>query len=208
MASLPRNLVVPLIVALACVASGACGDLKNAAPNDRAGGDGADGGDASTASITGATGPGPKGSLPTGYCCTADAECRDRRCVAVGSGGRMCLDACSNSSICRRRDLTFTCDAKAPNRGLCQPPDGAFKCLPQNQYRRGARQVGECCANSGDGSAGEECDGNKCVAEDGEGQSNPYVCSHWCDLTKDCPSGTVCSSFHDCVPANRPYTCR
>lgn len=187
------------VTVMASVALVACGDLKNAGPSS--GGTGDAGG-------SGAFGPGDKGSLPSGYCCTADTECRDRRCVAVGSGGRMCLDTCVGEAKCKRRDLSFTCSGKTPGGGFCQPPDAAFRCLPQTQYERGARQVGECCAATGDGNAGEECEGNQCIAIDEGDQNNPFVCSHWCDLTKECPSGTVCSQSHDCVPANRPYTCR
>jgi hypothetical protein len=181
------------VFSVASVAFVGCGDLKNAGP----GGGGT------------SVGPGDKGGLPSGYCCTADAECRDRHCVAVGSGGRMCLDACIEQNTCVRRDLTFTCSGMKPGpSGFCQPPDAAFKCLPQTQYQRGVRQVGECCAHTGDGNAGEECDGNKCVAVDeGDNQNNPFVCSQWCELTKDCPSGTICE-LHACYPANRPYTCK
>ena len=198
-------LVHPLLLASGALV--ACGDLKSAGPGGEIGSDGGATGDGRATDDGGATGPGSKGSLPSGYCRTADSECRDRRCVAVGSGGRMCLDTCRSEAKCRRRDLTFVCSDKTPAGGFCQPPDAAFTCLPQAQYQRGARQVGECCAATGDGNAGEECEGNRCVAYDEAGQSNPYVCSHWCELTKDCPSGTVCSA-HDCVPANRPYTCR
>jgi hypothetical protein len=120
----------------------------------------------------------------------------------------MCLDACRGASTCTRRDLTFTCDGSPAASGYCKPTDAAFKCVPQNQYQRGTREVGECCAATGDGHAGEECDGNKCVAINESGQDNPFVCSHWCEVTKDCPSGTICSPFNSCVPANRPYMCR
>lgn len=179
---------------VASVAVVGCGDLKSATPDG-----GVD---------NGALGPGDKGALPSGYCCTADAECRDRHCVAVGSGGRMCLDACNEQSRCARRDVTFKCSGSPGASGFCQPPDVSFTCLPQAQYARGTRQTGECCTASRDGHAGEECEGNKCVAFDIGEEANPFVCSQWCEGGRDCPSGTVCSESHDCVPANHPYMCR
>lgn len=185
------HLVVGLTFA-ASIALLGCGDLKNASGSSASGG---------------GIGPGANGSLPSGYCCTADAECRDRHCVAVGAGGRMCLDTCREQGTCARRGLTFTCSGSLAAPGLCQPPAPAFACIAQTQFQRGGRQVGDCCTHTGDGNAGEECDGNRCVGVDEQGQNNPYVCSHWCELTKDCATGTICE-LNDCVPANRPYVCR
>jgi hypothetical protein len=200
---------VALPVALALPA---CGDLKTASP-----GDGADGGgDSGEGKVTGggssplspSAGPGAHGSLPSGYCCTQDAECRDRHCTAV-NGMKMCLDTCFSQSKCERRgrEGLFQCDGSIAGEGLCQPKSPTLTCLAQDQFIRGTRAVGACCEATGDGNAGDECEGNQCVAVDEEGQSNPFVCSQWCESTKDCPSPTICSPFNTCVPGNRPYTC-
>lgn len=193
-----------------------CGDLKSAGPdgpNDTAadGGTGTTpttGGDHPKEGLPGNLGPGPFGALPTGYCCSDDSECRNRHCVAV-AGTKMCLDVCSVDSTCTRRDLAFKCDSPSQfEDGLCQPPTPTFTCIPQARFERGSRKVGECCAATGDGNSGEECDGNSCIAKGINGDIGPFVCSHWCELTKDCPSGTVCSPFKSCEPANFPYVCK
>ena len=193
------------------IALTACDGLKNAPAAGADGGSGDDGGvtQGGSSPLSPSEGPGSHGSLPTGYCCTQDAECRDRHCVAVGSGNRMCLDACYSQSKCNRPDRigAFTCDAPMGDEGLCQPGPAALTCVPQNKFVRGTRQVGSCCEATFDGRAGDECEGNQCVAVNEKDQDNPFVCSHWCDSTKDCPAPTICSPFHACVPANRPYTC-
>lgn len=121
----------------------------------------------------------------------------------------MCQDSCRSQSTCERRDLTFKCSAaNIGDDGWCEPETASFACILQARFERGTRQAGDCCAATGDGNAGEECDGNKCVAINEQGQDNPFVCSQWCQITKDCPSGTLCSPFNSCVPANRPYTCK
>jgi len=197
---------------LAGALAAGCGDLKTASgggAGTSSGGDGADGGgNLPRETVPGGTGPGATGALPSGYCCTDDSQCRDRKCMASASGARMCMDACRSQSTCVRRDVTFTCDAgDIGDDGLCQPPLG-FQCIPQSRFQRGTRQVGECCQATGDGNAGEECDGNKCIAINKDGQNSPFVCTHRCELTKDCPSGTVCGPLKTCDPANLPYTCK
>jgi hypothetical protein len=123
----------------------------------------------------------------------------------------MCLDTCfGTSSICTRRDIAFVCDSKnLGDEGRCQPPTPSTACIPQARFQRGTRQVGECCADGPNGNSGEECDGYRCISVGMNGNDGPFVCSQWCDLTKDCPSGTVCSiETHACEPANFPYTCK
>lgn len=209
-------------VALASASAG-CGDLKTATP----GGESADGGLGSSGSsgnapdanggpkptenIPPGNGPGPSGSLPSGYCCTDDAQCRDRHCASAagGAGGaRMCQDACHSDGICQSRNVMFKCSAaNIGSDGWCLPAAGVT-CIAQALYKRGTRQTGECCAATGDGNAGEECDGNKCIALVKNDISGPFVCSQYCELTRDCPSGTICGPEHSCEPANFPYTCK
>lgn len=203
-----RSSFVTLARGFAIASAVACGDLKTANPDGTTSGEGADGGVSQQQTTPATSGPGDHGALPSGYCCTKDSECRNRHCVEVG-GSKMCLDDCREQGTCVRRDLTtFTCDSEnLGDDGLCQPPVG-FQCIPAAKFKRGTREVGECCAWTGDGNAGEECDGNRCVSISTGGVDNPFVCSHWCETTKDCPSSTVCSPFNSCVPANMPYTCK
>jgi len=211
-----RGAWLAFVASSALVTSGAlagCGDLKSAQPAGDAGasredeGASSDGGSSLPKEEPGTSGPGLYGALPSGYCCTDNSECRDRHCMETASG-KMCLDDCREQGTCRRRDVIFLCDAKnLGDDGLCQPPLG-FACIPSAQFRRGTRQVGECCAWTGDGNSGEECEGNKCVSISKNDQDNPFVCSHWCERTADCPSGTLCSPYNTCVPANMPYTCK
>ena len=211
--------VVSVVLAVGIAFSGlaACGDLKSATPGTE-GGDAGQGSSGSSGTnnpkqgLPGNVGPGEHGSLPSGYCCTDDSQCRDRHCVAAGSGGSMCQDACRVQSTCNRRDLTapntFKCSStNLGDDGWCEPENVSFTCILQARFERGTRKDRECCDPTGDGNAGEECEGNKCVAVNEKDQNNPFVCSHWCELTKDCPSGMLCSPFNSCVPANRPYTC-
>jgi hypothetical protein len=129
-----------------------------------------------------------------------------RHCVET-AGGNMCVDECSGNSGCERPDLKFTCDLGGSIRGKCKPPDG-FTCIPSAQFERGTKQPMECCTATGDGIAGLECEGSMCIAIG----DSPFVCTHGCELPKDCPSGTVCQQITDdrkeCIPANRPYQCK
>jgi len=215
--SLPvtRAFSVSLLFSLAGLAGAlaltGCDGLKSApaggSPESGTGGDvgNVEGG---SSPLSPSAGPGAHGSLPSGYCCTQDAECRGRHCVAVGAG-KMCLDTCQSQSACeaRGREGKFKCDGAQFEEGLCQPIAASAACVPQAMFIRGTRKVGDCCAATGDGNAGDECEGNRCVSIGENGVDNPFVCSHWCESTKDCPSPSVCSPFNDCVPANRPYTC-
>jgi hypothetical protein len=121
----------------------------------------------------------------------------------------MCLDSCRQQSKCHRPDLAFACAQPAAGEpGWCQPASGAFTCLPQARFQRGTRQVGECCADIGDGTSGAECEGNKCIAAGINDVDGPTVCSQTCASTKDCPSGTVCGPWGTCDPGNFPYACK
>ena len=196
---------------------GAPSDAGNESPSSTSGGatgtsgdaSGSTGGSPDAATNTPAGfGPGPHGSLPSGYCCTDDSECRDRHCEDLG-GGKMCLDRCRSNALCRRPpDLAWSCDngGSSFNVGFCKPT-GPFACIPAAQYELGTKMSGDCCTATGDGWAGLECAGGRCI-EVGEG---PFFCTQGCVQPKDCPAGFVCErlndDYKDCVPANRPYAC-
>ena len=118
----------------------ACGDLKSAGQGEGAGPDAADAGpDAAQDAAPfdpARSGPGPRGSLPSGYCCNDDRECRYRRCVDTGgAAGKMCLDECFQNVFCTRPDITFTCAVPdAGGRGLCRPP-AVSRALPPRSSR-------------------------------------------------------------------------
>ena len=200
----------------------ACADLKTASPapdTDSSNADAAPG--TSTNGATGSSGntgtssgntalprtpngnnAAALGALPSGYCCNADSECRFGKC----SNG-MCLDHCYSAGICKRDDVTFTCDAVNHDEGSCQPPAG-FQCLPANTYVQGNRPVGGCCTATGDGNAGSECEGNLCIAI-GDG---PFVCTQRCKTSNDCPSDYQCyeldPGYKQCIPGNPTYVCK
>ena len=206
----------PLSLAVVAALVAACAELKTASPDESGetaatdpsapgagSGGGPDGGAAPRQDLPEGTGPGAHGALPSGYCCSDDTECRGRRCAETTPGNRMCLDECRAQETCERYAVTFTCDAPARGEeGYCQPPTG-FACIPAAQFGRGTRETGGCCTPTFDGRAGEECEGNLCIAL-GDG---PFVCTHRCDTTKDCPGGYICGPFGTCMPANTGYTC-
>jgi hypothetical protein len=219
-----------VMAAIVAASLGACGDLKHAddepfappameagtdgaSPGDANGGDGPTGDAGDSASGDGAAaegfGPGPHGSLPSGYCCTSDDECRYRHCVDTGGGNKMCLDECAKDLFCTRPDITFTCDPSGSPR-LCRPSAG-FACLPAASFERGKRALGACCnataAPNNDGTAGSECEGNQCASVG----TAPLVCTHRCAFQADCPKpGYACVQFGTskaCVPTSSSYTC-
>lgn len=226
--------IVAFVITAGAVAA-ACGDLKGAdleAPP--ASGDGSVGpmgseggappsdGGAPPAPVDAATeasarsGPGPHGSLPTGYCCTNDSECRYRHCVAVDavgapSGPKMCVDECYDSLLCTRPDLAFTCQRPiGGGAGLCIPPPGAFTCLDASTFIRGPKEIGACCnagvGGTNDGTAGSICEGNTCMSSG----NNPLICTHRCSSQAECPGGYVCDRFGTskaCLLTVSPYTC-
>ncbi len=202
------------------VAAIACGDLKGADPQAPEGGDAS--ADSAAAPLgaseaSSRSGPGPHGSLPTGYCCSNDTECRYRHCVAVDvlgppSGPKMCVDECYDSLFCTRPDLAFTCEgASTPGSpGRCIPPPGGFTCLDPAKYIRGASEIGACCnagaGGTNDGTAASACEGNTCMSS----ADNPLICTHRCTSQGDCPGGYVCDRFGTskaCLKTASPYTC-
>jgi hypothetical protein len=212
-----------LFVSITTAFLAACGDLKSAGESNAdassPGAPDSSTGDSSTIPTEGGTpdggdsgaltGPGPHGSLPSGYCCTADTECRYRHCVDAGGGGKMCLDECSNGAFCTRPDITFTCPGSGPAPGLCQPSAG-FTCLDPKTFTRGSKGPGACCnagpGGTNDGTAGSDCEGNQCASTD----ANPLVCTHRCAFQSDCPGGFECTKFGSskaCVPTAAVYTC-
>jgi hypothetical protein len=198
----------------ALVVATACGDLKNAGNASNASDAGSTSTDASaddTSADAGPRGPGPHGSLPSGYCCDDDTDCRYRRCVDSGSGGKMCLDDCYQQLFCTRPDITFTCVPQdGGGAGVCRPPDG-FACLPANDFVRGPDPIGACCNASdpanADGTTASHCEGNQCASVG----DAPLVCIHRCQFAQDCPGGFVCTQFGGskaCVPTSSKYTCQ
>lgn len=150
---------------------------------------------------TGVSGPGAHGSLPSGYCCTSDQDCRYRTCLDFG-GVKMCSDPCTQEDTCNSAP-NLTCDQGS---GQCSPK-AAPSCIPANQWTSGVRPVGACCVATGDGHAGEECQGNLCMAF-GE-LSNPFICTHACDKPADCPPKYECNSFtRFCWPIATTYDCQ
>jgi hypothetical protein len=103
----------------------------------------------------------------------------------------------------------WTCDngGTPGDDGFCKPT-GAFTCIPAAEFELGDKIPGDCCTATGDGYAGLECVGGRCIAIG----DSPFVCSHICIQPKDCPSGFVCQQItetrKECIPANRPYTCK
>lgn len=159
--------------------------------------------------LSGGNGPGPHGSLPSGYCCTKNEECRSRNCADV-AGARMCLDTCRHQETCTGKGLPsgFTCDAPTVyDDGWCRPP-GGFACLDPATFVRGGKLGGACCTATGDGSSGLECEGGHCITYSSKGNDNPFVCTNACDVPGDCGQGFTCDyQIGLCVPGNDPYVC-
>jgi hypothetical protein len=200
----------------ATLAIAACGDLKSAGDASGPSDGDADAStvgaaDASDAADAAGRGPGPHGSLPSGYCCNADTECRYRRCADTGAGGKMCLDDCYQQIFCKRPDITFTCVAQdGGGPGVCRPP-GGFACIPASEFVRGTDPIGACCnasdPSTADGTSAAHCEGNQCASVG----SAPLVCIHRCEFAQDCPGGYQCIPFGGskaCVPTSSSYTCK
>jgi hypothetical protein len=229
--SLSSIIIAALIVA-ALSTFPACTDLKTATPSDGAssspsttsssgasssssgasassGSTSSSGSSSSTSSSGGGGGgfgPGPHGSLPSGFCCQSDDQCRYRHCVDVNGSGKMCLDACDHDGSCQRPpDFNFTCDnVGSTQEGFCKPPGASFMCIPASKFERGTKVPGNCCTATRTGLAGLECEGALCVAL-GDG---PFVCSNACSLPADCSGPFTCQAeVGRCVPANQTYTC-
>lgn len=162
------------------------------------------GGDAGATGGTGAGGgathgPGPFGALPAGYCCTSDQECRFRNCADFG-GVRMCADECSHDDGCNT-GKNLTCSFAT---GYCEP-SGAPECIPAEQWVVGTKKAGACCIPTGDGTAGQECEANRCVAV-GDLQ-NPFICTQPCADIGDCPPKYSCLGHSFCAPLASLYDC-
>jgi hypothetical protein len=177
-------------------------DSGGAQGNDSGPGSGGDGGTA--------TGAGPEGDLPSGYCCTGNADCRNRNCVTIVAGVQMCEDECDGAqSLCDGLLPNFTCTASGDD-GFCTPPAGTTTCVPAAQYVHGTKATGACCTASGDATAGQECLGGNCGSTGSD--SNPFVCANACTTAKDCPAGTYqclnIAEYNLCVPLASHYTCQ
>ena len=158
-----------------------------------------------------AMGAGPLGDLPSGYCCTSNADCRNRYCVDLGSGNKMCEDECDGAqSACNGLLSGFTCtwdDAMAY--GFCEPPTATTACAPANQYVHGTKPTGACCSATGDATSGQECMGGNCGSSGT--QTNPHICTNACGGAGGCPAEYTCSNlgvYNVCVPIADPYTCQ
>ena len=226
--------VTPLLAALAVAvaAFAACSDFKQgsdgsdagASSSGASGGDGSADGASSGASSSGASssgstsssssgasgsggpGPGPYGALPTGYCCTSNADCRYRNCADT-PGGKTCLDPCSTDDGCLKRGGNYTCQG-SPGNKTCQPPAGVA-CVPASSFDRGAKVLGDCCTATHDANAGLECQGGHCGAFGPT--SNPYICTQVCSKPADCPGAYDCLNAGDysiCAPQATTYTCK
>jgi len=150
-------------------------------------------------------GGGPRGALPTGYCCQTDAQCRYRHCMDGA-----CADECSNDGFCEAGAVRYACARPDGGGffGLCRPRVGETPaCIPGEGFRHGAKTLGDCCTRTGDGTGGWECEGGLCTAIG----SGPLVCSHFCETPADCAGPFRCQAmggYRACIPANTPYVCK
>ncbi|MSP63402.1 MAG: hypothetical protein EXR72_24280 [Myxococcales bacterium] len=201
------------------VGDGGSGDLAGSAGADIAAPPGSDlsglpegdmaklPGDPDMAKPQGGTGPGPYGALPSGYCCTANVECRFRRCLAM-AGGMMCSDNCDGDGSCPEPE--YKCiGATMFDPGRCEPVVKAMKCTLAAMFQRGAKKLGACCSATHDWKAGLECEGGRC---DAFGDiKNPFICNQACAKAADCPGAYKCTPIDDnlsiCLPFADPYTC-
>lgn len=152
----------------------------------------------------GGTGPGPRGALPSGYCCTSASECRYRTCVDLG-GGKMCVDPCVDDDACTGPVTGLKCNKTAKR---CEPTPLTTACRPSSTFRYGSRTLGKCCLATHNGWAGMECEGYHCISF-GE-TTNPYICTHVCTKTTDCPGPYYCQPVEGhsiCWPSATTYTC-
>ena len=217
--------VIPgtLAALVACSSSSTSAD-----PADGGGGGGpptADGGGADATSPPGDAGrdvvpgfpddhgPGIYGALPSGYCCTKDAECKGRHCADTG-GGKMCLDFCIGASDCDVPKTPFACEIPTGDTlKRCVPPAGVA-CVPAAEYVRGKKAFGACCADLPGQAGGADCASHVCGSF---GDGMPYVCTSHCTGQADCPSDFKCelsggaSWVPTCLPlavySGGSYTC-
>jgi hypothetical protein len=221
--------------ALLVIAAASCGGFKSGGGDDAGAGDGGSGsgsGNGSSGSSSGgrsgsnssgsssgagsssgsAYGAGPLGDLPTGYCCTTDADCRDRHCVDQGGGNLLCEDECVSGSACTGLLTGFSCvpdDAGLVS--LCTPTTPGAACVPAASYAHGTKPLGACCLATHDARAGQECAGGHCDTFGAD--TNPYICTNACDPAQptDCPGNYQCidtGTYGICAPAGDPYGCQ
>jgi hypothetical protein len=180
-----------------CVVGCTGNQVGESNPGNDAGAAGGGGG-----STGGQHGAGPNGSLPSGYCCQADQDCRYRTCLDLGSGVKTCSDPCTVEEACNAAP-GLTCE---PSTERCKPI-GAPTCIPADQWVLGPKAIGDCCVPTFDGQAGSECQGNLCISF--HDISNPYICSQACDAPKDCPPGYSCNqATRFCWPLAETYACQ
>jgi hypothetical protein len=155
----------------------------------------------------GPTGPGPYGALPSGYCCNAATDCRERSCIDFG-GGKMCSDGCGDDSSCNSLPGLQCVGATQLDPGACQPKVKTMACVPSSNYKLGSKKLGACCNPTFDGMSGAECEGGRC---DSSGDiNNPYICTNACESQNECPGPFTCTNigpFSVCIPVTDPYTC-
>lgn len=131
-------------------------------------------------------GPGPLGALSTGYCCTADTECRSRRCISYGPTSAGCSDPCLGDGDCNGPVITgMMCD---PTSRVCVPANTSGACLAEDVFVWGHKKIGDCCDATG-ATPGSDCEGGWCI---GVGAANPTFCTQGCDDASPCPSGYGC----------------
>ncbi len=153
----------------------------------------------------GGTGPGPRGALPSGYCCTADTDCRYRDCQLF-NGSQICMDPCQSDDACKGSVPGLHCNK---TEGRCEPLDTGASCVPAEKFTYGAKQLGACCLATHDGWSGFECEGNHCGSF--HDMSNPYICIHTCDKASDCLGAFGCLNtgygYSICGPQATTYSC-
>jgi hypothetical protein len=220
------SLAIAAIAAAAVLSFASCNDFKSNDPFEPVDGgssegsppsrdtDGATNSDASSVgegSAGGETGPGPRGALPSGYCCTSDAECRFRNCATIG-GTKMCADVCSSAgtSGCDGDLPGFTCvGASASADGQCEPTSTTAACVPASKFVHGTKKLGACCTALHTGKNGNECEGGHCSSFGNI--NNPYICVNACASAADCPGNYACSDtgsgYSICLMLSDPYTC-
>lgn len=160
------------------------------------------------ADSSGGTGPGKWGALPSGYCCTRDDECRNRKCLDQGAGGKTCADECETDGICQGQIPDLHCDTNTYNPGRCVPRTPGKACVPASDFGRGGKPLGGCCVATHNNLAGKECAGNLCYLFY---SSSDFMCTNACKSSVDCPGDYICMFAGNqkvCIPLNKEYTCK
>jgi hypothetical protein len=145
---------------------------------------GADGG---AADLAATPGPGPLGALPTGYCCSANEQCRSRNCINLDTGPYYCADPCTAAAQCSGWSTSYGCDAQNM---ICYPVNSPYACLDGAAFSHGALPTGACCDGGAGPTLGADCAGGLCLHTGAA--SDPYYCSQGCNDATPCPSGYAC----------------